>query len=408
MRLTGVLAITVLLAFLCVVGTPAIAQQGDDSDQPVLPADAPVAGEAEEKPKKEFALYVSVGYGATTANALNTSIQSSTSSHVISSLNFDQTWTKSAIGWKFANGKGDFRLVYNGYREDGYTFNSEGFEATYVGPVPGAIVQDPLSWWNLGVQNGSLNAVRTPPTWDSFLDDADGDGIVDADEVIYGASDIEHTIAVTDDLQGSIQFADFLYGRTFGGRRYDARWWAGIRRFTYEGNVLAAAWVGALGFSGSGFTDGTFLRLLNMRQTTEATGLTTSLESRFNFFDKRLQLYLTGQVAFMAMDLEVDTGEFFTVILVNGLITPADARLQATRDKDSWQTMGEAGLRIHLKNGLSFELAYNISGFLDVVLTPPEIQIPENQLEAGQGTTAIYNTQDIVTDGGRVGLSFQF
>ena len=117
---------------------------------------------------------------------------------------------------------------------------------------------------------------------------------------------------------------------------------------------------------------------------------------------------LGGQVAFMVMNLEVDTGEFFTVIEVNNLITPANARLQTTRDKDSWQTMGEAGLRIHLKNGLSFELAYNISGFLDVVLTPPEIQIPGSQQEAGQGTTAIYNTQDIVTDGGRAGLSFQF
>ena len=409
MRLTGVLTITALLAFLCVAGTPAIAQQGDDSDQPAQPADAPaVPDEPQETAKKPFALYVSVGYGETSTDPLNTSIQSSSLSNAVSALEFDQSWTKSAIGWKFANGKGDVRLVYNGYREDSYSFTSQGFDSTYLGPDTNPPVDSPLPWWTLKIENGVLQAERTPPTWDAIVDDADGDGIVDLAEVVFAAPDLAHTLSVTDDLQGSIQFADLLYGRNFGGRRFDARWWAGLRRFSYEGNVLATGWISSLTFPGSGFTDGTFLRLLNLRQKTEGTGLTTSIESRFNFFDKRLQLYLAGQVAFMVMDLEVDSGEFFTVISVNNLITPAFARLQTTRDKDSWQTMGEAGLRIHLKNGLSLELAYNISGFLDVVLTSPEIQIPLTQQEAGQGTTAIYNTQDIVTDGGRAGISFQF
>ncbi len=104
MRLTGVLTITALLTLLCVAGTPAIAQQGDDSDQPAQPADAPaVPDEPQEKAKKPFALYLSVGYGETTADSLNTSIQTSNSSLTISSLDFDQTWTKSALGWNTAS-----------------------------------------------------------------------------------------------------------------------------------------------------------------------------------------------------------------------------------------------------------------------------------------------------------------
>jgi hypothetical protein len=70
--------------------------------------------------------------------------------------------------------------------------------------------------------------------------------------------------------------------------------------------------------------------------------------------------------------------------------------------------MGEFGVRYKLTNGVTFEAAYNISGFLDVVLAPPQIQIPTSPIEAPQGTSAIYNTQDIVTDGATFGVSFQF
>jgi len=97
MRLIGVLSITaLLLLFFAAATPPAIAQQGVESDQP---ADAAAAPEEQEKEKRPFALYVAVAYGETTADSLNSSITSSATQVSTSYLEFDQTWTRSAIGW---------------------------------------------------------------------------------------------------------------------------------------------------------------------------------------------------------------------------------------------------------------------------------------------------------------------
>ncbi len=78
------------------------------------------------------------------------------------------------------------------------------------------------------------------------------------------------------------------------------------------------------------------------------------------------------------------------------------------RQKSVWQTAAEAGFRINLMDGLQFEAAYNISGHLDVVLMATEIVIPQGETSAGVGTSALYNTQDLVYDGWRAGVAFQF
>ena len=65
-------------------------------------------------------------------------------------------------------------------------------------------------------------------------------------------------------------------------------------------------------------------------------------------------------------------------------------------------------VRWRLRSGVSFELAYNITGYLDVILLPTRIRIAATEPEAQQGTSAVYNTQDLVFDGWRGGASFQF
>ncbi len=224
-----------------------------------------------------------------------------------------------------------------------------------------------------------------------------------------GFASLTHTINVTDDLENTAMHIDLLYGREFGRRRYSARWWTGLRYFAYEGNLLAGAWLGASP-PGEGFTDGTNLRLLNFAQETTGFGPTGIMEADFNFLDKHLQFFVSGQAAFMLLDLEADSGTFFTVVSdpISAVVFPAEGNLNQSRTKSAWQTAAEGGVRYHLKNGLHFELAYNITGYLDVVINPPLIQIPQSLIEAAQGTSAVFNTQDLVSDGWRAGIGFQF
>lgn len=120
---------------------------------------------------------------------------------------------------------------------------------------------------------------------------------------------------------------------------------------------------------------------------------------------------MMGQIAFMVLDIKSDSGPFSSLVLnpTEPFTTlPASARLMKEQSKSTWQDAGEVGLRIKLKNGLGFELAYNITGYLDVIALPSKLRIPQNPQEAPQGTSATYRTQDLVIDGWRVGMSFQF
>ena len=212
-------------------------------------------------------------------------------------------------------------------------------------------------------------------------------------------------------MQNRVYNVDLLYGREWGGRRFSGRWWAGLRSFEYEGNLIAGAWLNT-SQPGLGFTDGTTLRLLSFRNTASGWGPTGIMEADFNFFGRVLQLYIQGQAAFVLEEVTADSGPFFTFVTSLGsggsFQQPLPAQLTVTRDKTVWQTSGEIGLRVNLKFGLTFDLAYNVTGYLDAIILPAEIQIPGSAGQFGQGTTAIWNTQDLVYEGWRAGVGFQF
>ena len=68
----------------------------------------------------------------------------------------------------------------------------------------------------------------------------------------------------------------------------------------YEGNLLAGMWLNESP-PGFGYTDDTFLRLLNFSQKMSGIGPTGLLEARWNFFNQHLQVYINGQVAFLML-----------------------------------------------------------------------------------------------------------
>lgn len=386
-------------------GTLAPAQAQED------PAAEPAAEAATEEKDEgiPFALYVGVGYGSADADDLELDIYTTASHNSLNTFKLEgQIVSLAEIGWKLPYEKGDFRLVFNGYTEDSYSLHAVGSLGAMQGGAPGAVSNN-FAWYTVDATDGLLTTVRNPPQW-TPADDADMDGGADADEIRYEPANAFVTQRmIADDLENRTQTVDFKYGRTFGGRRYNGRWWAGARYFTFDGNVPLTAWISTF-TDGSGYTDGSLFRLLNAGQEASAVGPLGALEARFNFFDQRLQFYLSGEAAFVIMDVNVDTGDFVTIVSdsASGTILPIDARISASRNKSTWQNRGEAGVRLHLKSGVSFEAAYNVTGYLDARLVPTELRIPENAQEASQGTSALFITRDIVQTGWRAGVSFQF
>jgi hypothetical protein len=405
MRLKRQITTLGLLLALLVSG-PAIFGQEEPA---VTPEPADEGGE-----KRPFALYVEAATGGFSTEDLNTSLATASTHLSDATLSIDDVaYARAAIGWKLQHGRGDFRLNFNGFREDNYLFSAEG-RASVLDPAAGTPAQtsvlDPLLWWTVNIENGHMVTERTPPWWVAALDDANVNGAVDLEEVRYPLGvDLMAEKDVVDDLQNRTQFVDLLYGRTFGTRTWGARWWGGLRYFVYEGNIPVAAWL-ALSEPGAGFTDGSLIRLLQFSQKTSGWGPTGIMEADFKLFEERLVLYAQGQIAFMLLDLEMDSGPFVTYVTdtTNLVTVPVEGYLREVRAKSTWQNSIELGVRVHLKNGLQLEAAYNVTGLLDTVLLPTDIQIPTNLLEAPQGTSALYNTQDYILDGWRAGIAFQF
>jgi len=422
MRLTSLYTVSIRLLLtaalvigVCLlVGTVAAQEEppepaGEDTPAPAtpVPADEPPA----TKKKIPNGLYVEAAAGYATIDDIDTStitIESHTSPN---RLEVESINTRAAIGWRLPHGKGDFRLRFTGYSEDNYRFESTG-QARSVDPalgIPSSEVKDNLDWWRMTIVNGDLNSQRTPPQW-TAADDANGDGLVQRDEVRYPFVDLEvHRTGVTN-LQNRTQAIDFLYGRRFGGRRFSGRWWGGLRYFLYEGNLISAAWLNTT-VAGEGYTEGALLKPIVLAQKAEGGGPTGSLEADFNFFDGRLTLYLLGEVGFTLLQLESSTGPFTT--LTRNTSTPAStypiaAELQSDRSKSTWQDAAEAGVRVAFKNGIGLEVAYNITGYLDTIYIPLRLRIPTNVQEGDQGTSATYRTSDLVMKGWRAGVSFQF
>ena len=371
----------------------------------------PPAGEEKAKGKFVFGLYIEAGSGAVDPDPIDASIET-LSTHKSSNqfMLAEEKSARAAVGWKLPNDRGEFRLIFNGYSEDGYRLESQGFQSSVVPlqTVPSEIVISPVLWWTVTAEDGQVRTVRTPPTWDPTLDDANGNGLVDSNEVRYTGSDIDFQTTTFASMQNRAQTYDLVFGNVWGPRRFQGRWWGGFRYFVYKGNIPAGAWLFTQPV-GSGYTDGAFVKLINFRQETSGLGPTGLLEARFNFFDQVLQLYLNGQATFIVTNIEVDSGLFSTLVEdTGGQIIPVMARLSDSQTKSTWHTGAEAGLRVRLKNGLSFEASYNIVGLLDAVLLPTRIRIPQNVQEASQATSAIYNTQDYVLEGWHAGVSFQF
>jgi hypothetical protein len=392
---------------------------------------------SEKASKIPFALYLFTGYGSGAADTFNTSIQTSSNRVATNSVELDDIETgRMVVGWKLPNEKGDFRVIWDGFGEKSYIFNASGKQSILgLDATPPLDVFSynrgsafPLEWWNLNITDGTLNSSRNAPIWSMDLD-ANGNGMPDPSEIVHDLPDdfiipdpitdqfatfqgysTEFSMPYTDNLENQMVNIDLLYGRKWGGRRYSGRWWAGARYYEYKGNLLAAAWLQTSAI-GDGFSDGQFLPLINFQQESSGLGPTGAIEFDMSFFQQRLVIYGGLQAALMITKLEMDSGDFFTYVedvsQASSLIT-VPARLQTDRDKSVWHSRAEAGLRLHFNSGITLEVAYQINGYLDTILLPKAIQIPETTAQIGNGTSAIYATQDIVMDSYRAGIGFQF
>ncbi|NIM01780.1 MAG: hypothetical protein GTN89_13340 [Acidobacteria bacterium] len=430
MKSRWILVLSMTLLWMSGVAQPLPAAPQDDA--PATQTDS-AEGDGDQK-KFANRLYVEVGYGSNDADPLDTSVRTSSTQRSDNRFTLDgMDYSRAVIGWQFPGPKGGFRLVWQGYNENGYQFTGLGGESSLLVTPSGATFGNDecenstfppsssvagqsavglcptLLWWVVNVVDGQLTTERTPPRWTS-ANDANGDGVVQQEEVVYSGADISFSANVAPDLLNRIQTVDALYGRTWGPRRIEGRWWGGLRYFAYEGTLLQGAWLRAPLSRGLGFTDGLGIRLMHPSQEATGIGPTGMMGFQVNFFDKRVQLFADGQFAFLLSEIETDTGEFFTITNGNNNdeIVTGRARLTADRSRTSWHTHIQAGARLNLKNGLSLEVAYFKTGFLDAVLTPTELRIPQSAQEIAQGTSGLFASQDLVLDGLRGGLAFQF
>lgn len=459
MRMHETLVVGLALVLACAWGPNATAQEAEpgapEEVEPVAPPtdDAPPAvpdeKPAPEKDKFKIGLYVAVGGGLARADDLNTSILTDATRFASSSFKIDGLrHGVAAIGWKLPEGKGDFRLVFNGWEEQKYELRSigaaAGLAAGSVNPAcvsqslvdafaagdidadqldasPGFVIS-PLGgaclygWWNVFIKDGKLVSERTPAEWVFELDDVNGNAEGDPGEIRFLDSDRRIEVSIPDNLHNNLVTWDALYGREFGGRRFSSRWWGGLRVFNYEGQMLATAWLDPAAAPGAAFTDQAFLPLINLEQKTSGWGPTGAWEADFNFFDKGLAFYLRAETAFSFNTLEVDSHNLFTIIETStdaAADTLAPIRIAEKRDKSSWQAGGELGVRVRLVRGFEFELGYGTRGFLDAALLPSTITIPKNPGQIFKNdpeatVSALYLSQDVKIHGWHTSVGFQF
>jgi hypothetical protein len=424
----GLIVVIGFLVLAPFFGAPIQAQEPPTDEPAAAPETAaePQEDAAADEEEKEsyFGLYVAIAGGAATIDDINSSIITRTIKDETSTAFKleDQLYARASVGWKLQK-KGDFRLDYKGYKEDTYAVESQGLSASILENQSGTL---PVVWWDLTVENGQLNAQRTPRWWTLAFDKPGADGgpgnsKPDPDEVQYtDCSDPSSpffeqcrtvTQSVPENLNNRLQTFDVLYGQEFGKRRVSSRWWAGFRYMKYTGQIMAPAWLMSETFeAGVGFSDGTFLKSLLLSQETEGFGPTGSWEIDANFFDHRLQIYGKAQVAFLLSTIEVNSGPFVTMTEETGgtSILLADANLSESREKSVWNTAFEVGLRYTFFRSLTVEVGYHRAGFLDAIILPSQIIVPEKEQTIPNGTSALYGTQDYRVEGWHAGLGFQF
>lgn len=425
------IAIGGLLLALPGSGSAAMAQDPSAPEEETATAEEPASvTEQQEEGKKEkmpFGLYVGVAGGMGDADQFNTTIFANELNAGANYLTLsEQTYGRAAIGWQLPNRKGDFRLIFQGFKEEKYEYSSRGVtdrlpNDNSVDVSSGGLVP----WWFTEIDGGDLVSVRLKPIWNPATDDADSDGRGDFDpsdpgckfggdvahcgEISYDLTAPDRVVVATmpDNLENRINSYDVVYGREFGGRRYSSRWWGGLRYFKYEGQLLASAWLNLSESAGEHYTDGAFLRLLSIAQQTTGVGPIGSWEADFNFYDKGLQLYIRGEAAFTFNSMDMDSGPFFQIVDEGTSVPPTPAtflsdRLAKSIDKSSWQDRGEFGARVYLKNGLQFEVAYSITGYLDFILMPDLLQLGVTNDDPQTFT------QDIIINSFHVGAAYQF
>ena len=378
----------------------------------------------EEEKEKHFGLYLALAGGAATIDDINSSIITRTIVDETSTAFKleDQLYARASIGWKLKK-KGDFRVDYRGYREDTYSVQSTGLSSKILDGQTGTL---PVAWWELTVENGQSTATRTPRWWTPDFDlpgagGEPGNSRPDPNEVQYtDCSDPSSpffdrcrtvTAEVPTDLNNRLETIDLLYGQEFGKRRVTSRWWGGFRYMKYSGQIMAPAWLMSSSFDeGLGYSDGTFLKSLLLTQETEGWGPTGAWEIDANFFDQRLQIYGRAQVAFLRTTISVDSGPFVTLVTeaagTNLLL--ADAHLDESREKSVWNTAFEVGVRYTFFRSLTLDIGYHRAGFLDAIILPSQIIVPEKEQTIPNGTSALYGTQDYRVEGWFAGIAFQF
>jgi hypothetical protein len=89
-------------------------------------------------------------------------------------------------------------------------------------------------------------------------------------------------------------------------------------------------------------------------------------------------------------------------------ILTVEAELSESREKSVWQTSFELGLRYTIFRSLTLEIGYHRAGFLDSIILPAQIFVPNKEQTIPNGVSALYGTQDYRVEGWFAGIAFQF
>ena len=393
---------------------------GARAEEPAAPknSDAPVA--PKEAPKKKdpffgdhFAMYLETRGGTSSIKTINNSVNASGQLSSVNSLGF--TGSKSGqvtVGWTLPRGRGQYLLTYNGIADGDYTLDAVGLEQAYRKPdqTDSKDVSFLSPWWRVRVRKGELTASLAPPVW---TPSSPNDTTVDPSEISYPTTTGTASAHVPKDLGNRIQTWDLAYRREYGGLKIRCRWSAGVRYLEVKGAIATPSWLkGTTAVPPFGYSDGHINRFILMQQSTKGVGPVGSGEIQFNFFRQRLSLYAKAQAAFLDVSLNTDSGPFTYFARAEDSTTtsfPANGDIAAKVSKTAWNTTFEAGIQVQLLEGFHMILDWNRTGYLDALLVPTTISLPQNpQQVALQGASALYVSRDFVVSSLHLGFSFQF
>jgi hypothetical protein len=392
------------------------------AEEPPPPKTEDAPAVPQEAPKKKdpffgdrFAMYLETRGGPASFEAIKNPLASGVQSGTESELRLTGNKTgQFTVGWTLPRGRGQYLLTYTGIADGDYELDATGSQLSYL-PQNNQTPEDlsyALPWWQVTIRDGGLRTTKTPPVWDSGIDDANLNTLPDFDEMRYPTTTVDISHAVPRDLGNRIQTWDLLYRREFGGVRIRARWKAGLRYLSVEGAILTPTWLtGVADPPGFGFSDGVLNKFILMQQSTSGYGPTGSGEVQFNFFRQRLTLYGELQAAFLVESLDTDSDSFTFYARDTGgtnLPFPGAGRIAQSITKTAWNTSFEVGARVRLLQGFHVFVDWNRTGYLDAILIPTSVSIPANAAQAPLGTTARFVSRDYVISTINLGLSFQF